>query len=311
MRILVHNKIILILSLLFVFSSCTTRLKNDNKLLDNNIKVTNQQSTITYNGSLYKKSRLIHSVSFENSIYHLFTNLVNPDTTKNYTWSATSLAIYNSGIFKKNLFTKDLFLSMNDLKDYAYNIINITTIYSDEKKKLIRLNFDCSPCAPGNETISLIQFKETQITHSKQYSIIGEFINNNEGVNGLAWSGYFAYELPFKLTEKNNELKLEIDTLNILRENNFYFLNITDGVRFASGASELIMTDDPFNFNPSTIKVNLKPKTKVTLIHMAVDQVEDWNYFLTNSWVKIKINDKQGWIKSDNDLIKIGCQAAG
>ncbi len=71
------------------------------------------------------------------------------------------------------------------------------------------------------------------------------------------------------------------------------------------------MTDDPFNFNPSTIKVNLKPKTKVTLIHMAVDQVEDWNYFLTNSWVKIKINDKQGWIKSDNDLIKIGCQAAG
>jgi hypothetical protein len=289
-------------------SDSTISLKDS---ITTNDSLSYQESYITYDGSLYHKSQLIHSFNINNNHFQLFSNLVNPDTSKDFSWSASSLSVYKNNKEQTTLYTEDLTRQLADLEDGSTNEINATTLYGDETKQVIRIDMNQYPSAPGIETISLIQFKETQIKHSKQYNITGKFINSNKGVDGVAWSGYFAFELPFKLIENNNDLNLEIDTSNLHMENGHYYLNVKDGIKFASGDSELNMTDNPFSNNPSIIKVNLKPKTRVTLIQIAVDQIDNWDYLYKNNWIKIKINDKEGWIKSDKDLMKIGCQAAG
>ena len=53
----------------------------------------------------------------------------------------------------------------------------------------------------------------------------------------------------------------------------------------------------------------LDPNTKTTLLYMAVDTLVQTWYF--QAWVKIKVADEEGWIMNDEDLWKIGCQAAG
>lgn len=271
--------------------------------------------SIRYGDSLYEKSQLIHSVRIKNTSYQLYENLICiAHDTINYptsvdSYSTKSLSLFQNGIFKKEFFKKNLFIERSDLGE-ALNEVFVSTISSDEEKTLLQIDFECSPCAPGGHTISFIQLQEHGFKESRVTSIVGEFITNNGEIDGIGWSGYFAFDLPYKLTERNDKLELDVDSLKIHSENDFYFLKIKDGIRFPPSVCELEMTVDPFGDKPSaTTTVTLNPNTKVTLIYMAVDTlVQTW---YSHAWVKIKVADKEGWIKNGNDLMKIGCQAAG
>ena len=289
-------------------SESNISLKDSNSTNDS---ISDQKPSITFDGNLYHKNQLIHSANVRNSHYQLFAGLVIPDTTKSYTWSTSSLSVFKNGEKQRELYKEDLILSLAELQDFSTCEINATLLYGDETKQVIRIDMGQYPTAPGDETISLIQFEEKQVKYSKTHTIIGRFINKNNGINGMAWTGYFGAELPLKITEINNELTLQIDSSNLHQENEHYYLNIHEGVKAPTNSSELLIVDNPFSSNPKSLKVKLTSKTKVTLIQVAVDQVDIWDYLYKINWVKIKIGDKEGWIKDHKDLEKIGCQAAG
>ena len=280
-------------------------------------KALGQESSIRDGYSFYEKSELIHSIRIKNTSYQLYENLIciAHDTIKYQTsvdsYSTKSLSIFQNHIFKKELFEKDLFIDRKYLGE-ALNAVFVSTIRSDEEKTLLQIDFDFSPSAPGDHTISFIQFQEHDFKESRVCTIIGSFNTDNGEIDGVGWSGYFAFDLPHKLTEREDKLDLDIDSLKIHRENDFHFLKIKDGVRFPPSVCELEMTVDPFGNNPSaTTTVTLNPNTKVTLIYMAVENLIQPDYYFFR-WVKIKVSDQEGWIENGNDVMKkIGCQAAG
>ena len=265
--------------------------------------------------SLYEKSELIHSVRIKNTSYQLYENLIciAHDTTiypaSVDSYSTKSLSLFQNGLFKKELFKKDLFIERSDLGE-VLNKVFVSAISSDEEKTLLQIDFEVSPSAPGYHTIAFIQLQELDFKETRLTSIVGEFITSNGEIDGVGWSGYFAFDLPYKLTEMNDKLELDLAPLKIQRENDFYFLKIKDGIRFPPSVCELEMTIDPFGDKPSaTTTVALDPNTKITLLYMAVDTLVQTWYF--QAWVKIKVADEEGWIINDEDLWKIGCQAAG
>lgn len=255
-----------------------------------------------------ERSNLIKSINIRNTNYQLYENLSCLDTL-NHAWTTKSLSIVKNGILK-NEFFKEYLLLDGDYPE-AYNSIVVSTISSDQEKSLIQINFDCAPCAPGDHTIALIQFQEHSIKKSKVNSIRGEFIIKNGVINGIGWQGYFAYELPYKLTEEKDKLEIEVDTSKILYKNDFYFLKIKDAISSTPKFCEIEMTIDPFGEKPSaTTNLTLKPNTKVTLIYMAVKKISPSNT-LPGDWIKIKVSDQEGWIKNSNDLTRMGFFAAG
>lgn len=312
-----------ILLIIFVlFSSCLDTNKGiDQDDSDSSNLALSQEPSLGYdlsisNGdSLYEKTQLIHSVRFKNTSYQLYENLmcIAHDTTRYPTsvdsYSTKSLSLFQNDIFKKEFFKEELFLDGSYPE--ALNKVFVSTISSDEEKTLLQIDFEFSPSAPGGHTISFIQLQEHDFKESRVTSIVGEFITNNGEIDGVGWSGYFAFDLPYKLTERNDKLDLDVDSLKIHRENDFYFLNIKDGIRFPPSVCELEMTVDPFGAKPTaTATVTLNPNTKITLIYMAVENLRQSDYYFQN-WVKIKVSDQEGWIENGNDLMKIGCQAAG
>ena len=312
-----------ILVIIFVLlSSCSETNKgiDQDDSVSSNLTLSQEPSlgddfSIRDGDSLYEKSELIHSVRIKNTSYQLYENLIciahnttiYPASVDSY--STKSLSLFQNGIFKKELFKKDLFIEGSDLGE-VLNKVFVSTISSDEEKTLLQIDFEVSPSTPGCHTMALIQLKELDIKETRVTSIVGEFITSNGEIDGLGWSGYFAFDLPYKLTEMHDKLELDVDPLKIQHENDFYFLKIKDGIRFPPRVCELDMTIDPFGDKPlAKTTVALDPNTKITLLYMAVDTLVQTWYF--KYWVKIKVADKEGWIINDVDLWKIGCQAAG
>ena len=273
-------------------------------------------STITDDGRFYEKTQLIHSVRIKNTSYQLYENLVCMafDTTDNPTrvesWSTERLSLYKNGIFETDFFKDALFIDRNFLIESS-NSVYVSEIRSDKKMTLLQFDLDFSPSAPGYQVISFLQLEEHNIMQSDMCQIAGGFITKNGDVEGVGWSGYFEYELPFNLTERHDMLHLDFDVLKVQRINDFYLLKIKDGVRFPPNACELEMIIDPFGDNPlATMSVTLDPNTKVTLLHMAVEDPIQSDFYFKNL-VKIRVSGQEGWIEHDEDLRKIGCHAAG
>ena len=156
-------------------------------------------------------------------------------------------------------------------------------------------------------TFSFIQFEDQQVKHSGLKNIDGGFKIRNGGIYASIWQGNYSYELPYKLLDN---LDLKLDYSKIHHENNRYFLNINDSIKFPPRICELEMTINPFGDKPlSTTKVTLNPKTKVTLIYKD----------MKSNWIKIKVSNQEGWIQdyvngvdyNDQKIHKIGCHAAG
>ena len=162
-------------------------------------------------------------------------------------------------------------------------------------------------------TFSFIQFEDQQVKHSGLKNIYGNFTIKNGDIYAVIEQGYYSYELPYKLLDN---LDLDLDYSKIHHENNRYFLNINDSIKFPPRICELELTINPFGDKPlSTTKVTLNPNTKVTLIYKD----------MKSSWIKIQVSDQQGWIEvksfyqengsyenyDDLKIVKIGCHAAG
>ena len=62
------------------------------------------------------------------------------------------------------------------------------------------------------------------------------------------------------------------------------------------------MIVNPFGDKPlETNNVMLDPNKKVTLIYKELE----------SNWIKIKVSNKEGWIKEYKKMLQIGCQASG
>lgn len=276
----------------------------------------NADISSTADGEFYEKTELIYSVRIKNSRYQLYENLVCMalDTTNNPTHvescSTESVSLYKNDIFETDFFKDALFLDRNFLRE-ASNSVYVSEIRSDEKSTLIQFDLEFSPSAPGYQVVSFLQLQENAIMQSDICQITGSFITKNGDIEGVGWSGYFAYELPFNLTERNEMLHLALDDLKIQREGDFYILKIKEGARFPRNKGELDIIVDPFGDTPLATKtVTLDPNTEVTLLVMAVkDPIQSDFYF--KNWVKILVSGQEGWIENDADLRRIGCYAAG
>jgi hypothetical protein len=271
--------------------------------------------SITDDGKFYEKAQLIRSVRFENTSYQLYENLVcvAHDTTnkpnRDVSWSTESLSLYKNDILEAEFFKDVLFIDRDFLIESS-NSVYVSEIRSDEKMTLLQFDLDFTS-APGYQTVSFLQLQDHNIMQSDICQIAGSFITKNGDIEGVGWSGYFAYELPFNLTEGNEMLHLDFDFLNVQRENEYYILKIKDGVRFPPNACELDMIIDPFGDTPLATKtVTLVPNTQVTLLRMAVEDPIQSDFYFEN-WVKINVSGQEGWIENDADLRKIGCLAAG
>ena len=312
-----------LISFLLGFALLTISCNNSDEKVkkeseSNNIKVTIESTTktnnekhtpINFNGTLFEKDELIHTVKINNSKYELYKSMVIVDTSGIYDWSVSSLIINKNGTKQKVLLKESLDISIQDLTE-SWCEVNISPLYGNNKKQVVRIDYDCYPSAPGNEQIMLIQFEEEQIKHSKSYYITGRFKSDNSQISGKCWTGFYAAHIPFKIVDSNSELELKADTSIIHKENEYYYLEVKDGITYATDSCELVMFDNPFSPQPSEIKVNLMPQTEISMLHIAVDQIERWDYF-GNYWLKIRIGEKEGWIKDYADFEKIGCQAAG
>ena len=271
--------------------------------------------SITDDGKFYEKAQLIRSVRFENTSYQLYENLVcvAHDTTNSQnrveSCSTESLSLYKNDIFQTDLLNEELSIDRNFLIESS-NSVYVSEIRSDEKMTLLQFDLEFTS-APGYQTVSFLQLQENNIMQSDICQIKGGFITKNGDVEGVGWSGYFAYELPFNLTERNDMLHLELDTLKIPRINDFYILKIKDGAKFPPNACELDIIIDPFGDTPLATKtVTFDPNTEVTLLVMAVEDPIQSDFYFKN-WVKIRVSGQEGWIEGGADLIKIGCYAAG
>lgn len=258
--------------------------------------------------SLHRKTSLIKNVDIKKTSYQLYENLVffGHDTT-NAEWSTESLSLFKNGTFNKELYKAELFIDLQHLKDSRYGLVApatnavsfASTLVSAEDKIILMFDISFDPSAPGEHIISFIQFEGHQVKHSSFQSISGAFTIKNGAIYGLAWQGFYGYELPYKLSAN---LDLALDTSKIHAVNNNYFLNINDSIRFPASSSELAMAIDPFGDTPlATTSVSLSPNTKVTLIYKD----------LASDWIKIKVSDQEGWIKDYEKMLKIGCQASG
>lgn len=246
--------------------------------------------------SLNKKMRLIKNVDINNTSYQLYENLVffGYDTI-NASITTESLSIFKNGTFIQELYKDKLIINPE-----RFNIVSFqTAISSDENKVILMLDIEFSPSAPGFQTKAFIQFEEQEVTHSKFYHIDGRFIVKNEEIYGKVWQGFYEYELPHKLTDN---LDLEIDLSKVYIENDLYFLKINDSIRYPASFSEIEMTVNPFGDKPlETNIVMLDPNKKVTLIYKELE----------SNWIKIKVSNKEGWIKDYKKMLQIGCQASG
>ena len=268
-----------------------------------------KHTSINFDGTIFEKNELIHTAKINNSKYELYKKMIIIDTSGSYDWSVTSLSIHKNGAKQKVLLKESLDVSIQDLTE-SWCEVNISSLYTHYNKQIVIIDHDCYPSAPGNQTIMLIQFKEDQIKYSKSYYITGRFESEKNQISGVCWTGFYAAQIPLKIVDSNNELVLKADTSIIHKENEYYYLKVKDGITYATDSCELVMFDNPFSPQPLKIKVKLMPQAKINMIHVAVDQIERWDYF-GNYWVKIKINGKEGWIKNYADFTKIGCQAAG
>ena len=270
------------------------------------------------NDSLHKKMSLIKNINIKETNYQLYENLVffGHDTI-NASWSTESLSLFKNGIFNKHLYKDDFFLDHKLLKQSSYgeivlgsnNVYFNSTVVSDKEKIILMFGVDFEEAGFEESTFSFIQFEDQQVKHSGLYNIAGIFKIRNGGIYSSIWQGYYSYELPYKLLDN---LDLDLDYSKIHHENNRYFLNINDSIKFPPRICELEMTINPFGDKPlSTTKVTLNPKTKVTLIYKDKK----------SNWIKIKVSNQEGWIQDDEyvngvdyhdqKIHKIGCQAAG
>jgi hypothetical protein len=252
----------------------------------------------TDDGEYYEKTQLIYSVRIDNTSYQLYENLVcvAHDTTITPTsvvdWSSESISLYKNGIFETDLLKEELSIDRRFLIESS-NSVYVSEIRSDEKMTLLQFDLDFTS-APGYQIISLLQLQEHTIMQSDICQIAGSFITENGAIEGVGWSGYFEYELPFKLTERSHMLHLDLDTLKVHRKNDFYILKIKDGVRFPPNACELEMIIDPFGDTPLATKiVYLDPNTEVTLLLMAVNDPIQSDFYFKN-WVKIHVSGQEG-----------------
>jgi hypothetical protein len=246
--------------------------------------------------SLNKKMRLIKNVDINNTSYQLYENLVflGHDTIN------TSITTESLSIFKNGTFIQELYKDKLIINTERFNIVSFqTAIASNENKVILMLDIEFSPSAPGFQTKAFIQFEEQQVKHSKFYYIDGRFIVKNEEIYGEVWQGFYEYELPHKLTDN---LELEIDLSKVYIENDLYFLKINDSIRYPASFCEIDITVNPFGDKPlETNNVMLDPNKKVTLIYKE----------LKSNWIKIKVSNKEGWIKEYKKMLQIGCQASG
>ena len=211
-----------------------------------------------------------------------------------------SITTESLSIFKNGTFIQELYKDKLIINPERFNIVSFqTAIASDENKVILMLDIEFSPSAPGFQTKAFIQFEEQQVKHSKFYNINGRFIVKNEEIYGEVWQGFYEYELPHKLTDN---LELEIDLSKVYIENDLYFLKINDSVRYPASFCEIDITVNPFGDKPlETNNVMLDPNKKVTLIYKE----------LKSNWIKIKVSNKEGWIKEYKKMLQIGCQASG
>ena len=246
--------------------------------------------------SLNKKMRLIKNIDINNTSYQLYENLVffGHDTI-NTTRTTESISIFKNGTFIQELYKDKLIINLERVNVVSFQ----TAIASDDNKEILMLDIEFSPSAPGFQTKAFIQFEEQQVKHSKFYHIDGRFIVKNGEIYGKVWQGFYEYELPHKLTDK---LELEIDLSKLYIENDLYFLKINDSIRYPASFCEIEMTVNPFGDKPlETNNVMLDPNKKVTLIYKELE----------SNWIKIKVSNKEGWIKDYKKMLQIGCQASG
>ena len=253
-----------------------------------------------------KQSNLIKSINTNQINYKLYENLLCVDTLS-HSWTTRSLSIFKNGILEYEYFKDEL--PPNDSWPESSNSISVSTIRSNEKTTLIQINFDCAPCAPGDHTISLIQFQGHNVKKSKVESISGRFITKKGVINGLIWQGYFSYEIPYKITEKKDRLDLEVDTSMIKYENEYFFLKIIDGIGYTPEICIIKTANNPFENESLMTNVTLNANTKVTLIYRAAKTISP--YTNSEDWIKIKVSDQECWIKNSDDLTKIGFFPAG
>lgn len=272
--------------------------------------------SITDDAKFYEKTELIYSVRIKNTRYQLYENLVCMalDTANNPTYvescSTESVSLYKNDVLQTDLFNDELSIDRDFLIE-ASNSVYVSEIRSDEKMTMLQFELDFAPSAPGFQVVSFLQLQENTIMQSDICQITGSLITKNGDIEGVGWSGYFAYELPFNLTERNEMLHLALDDLKIQREGDFYILKIKDGVRFPRNKCELDMVIDPFGDTPLATKtVTLDPNTEVTLLVMAVEDPIQSDFYFKN-WVKILVSGQEGWVGNDADLRRIGCYAAG
>lgn len=246
--------------------------------------------------SLNKKMRLIKNVDINNTSYQLYENLV----FFGYDTINTSITTESLSIFKNGTFIQELYKDKLIINPERFNIVSLqTAIASDENKVILMLDIEFVPSAPGFQTKAFIQFEEQEVKHSKFYHIDGRFIDKNEEIYGKVWQGFYEYELPHKLTDN---LELEIDLSKVYIENDLYLLKINDSIRYPASFSEIEMTVNPFGDKPlETNSVMLDPNKKVTLIYKELE----------SDWIKIKVSNKEGWIKDYKKMLQIGCQASG
>ena len=268
------------------------------------------------NDSLHKKISLIKNINIKETNYQLYENLVffGHDTI-NASWSTESLSLFKNGIFNKHLYKDDFFLDHKLLKQSSYgeivlgsnNVYFNSTVVSDKEKIILMFGVDFEEAGFEESTYSFIQFEDQQVKHSGLVNIAGGFKIRNGDIYGVVGQGNYSYEKPYKLLDN---LDLKLDYSKIHHENNRYFLNINDSIKFPPRICELEMIINPFGDKPlSTTKVTLNPKTKVTLIYKD----------MKSNWIKIKVSNQEGWIQDyvngvdyhDQKIHKIGCQAAG
>lgn len=337
-----------LLILICIFTSCVNKNHETSKKLNNavdsssinksniQIKKSRYENDPNYLASINLFDYIFDSFNIEGTNYEVINRIANLDS--NYYFNKTSLNILlkkdgkvESELFKYSGFTtKDIKNGDIDKGFSRFRKVNYQEILSETSRKLARFDFDYLPSAPGNNTITFVQFEKNTIKKSDYYHIYGRFEINGDTVKGIYWTGYFGVIVPLLLKETENELMLIVDYSKINHKGKYLIFSVNDSIKTARATEKIEIVDDIFSMEPSFISVDIIEDMEVRLNNIAIidstftafekarrialssrDTTFQDQFKHGMHWLKINIGEKEGWTRSQRHYNLFGCDAAG
>nr|NQU88910.1 hypothetical protein [Bacteroidota bacterium] len=331
-----------------ILSSCINKSPETIQILNNTLdtsstdKINNQTPKIRYSddpnyvASFHLFDYSLDNFNIEGTKYEVVNRIAKLDS--HYDFNETSISILlridgkvESELFKYSGFTtRDIKNGDIDKGFSRFCKVNYKEMFSETSRRLARFDFDYLPSAPGNNTITFVQFEKNTVKSSDYYHIDGRFETNGDTIKGIYWTGYFGVIVPLLLLDTENELNLIVDSLKINHIGKYLIFSVNDSIKTARETKKIEIVDDIFSAEPSFISVDIIENMEIRLSNIAIvdstftdfkkskriilssrdttlqDKFKNGQY-----WLKIRIGEKEGWTRSQQHYNLIGCDAAG